>query len=639
MSRTLSISLLLVTLLSPFAMASDAEYRELLAGAVRATANRFLPSIVVVEVVGGSGKKLGEVEQDAPTSGMVVDAEGHILASDIVVRQTSASLLVVLADGSRHAATVVARDHHRGLVLLKIKTDKTLDPIELPDKVTVRTGQTIVAIGRYGVDASPLVSRGIFSGMDRLDGIAYQADARVTASFYGGLLVDLYGNPLGIVIPAVAEGGAEAETDWYDSGITFAIPVDVIKKNLDRMKQGNDIKKGLIGIVSKSKDPYENQTELAAIRVRSPAEKAGLKAGDIVKTVDGVAVKRHQDIRLLLGRFDAGDSIEMVVDRAGKEITFKVSLSESLPPLEPQRLGVIVTESKNKDFNVEVVHVLDETPSASSLQPGDGIAKIGQLKVETTEGLRRQLIAAEPKKAIELTVIREKEAKQITITPESIESGLIASIPDEWKETKGEWEIKALKLPDAANEAAVLGPKSDDELKRLGLLVVLSNPGDPEPSELLKKWQTKAKDLGVVVCAISYESNERWQPKEIEVITRFIASVLKRTSVDPMAVAVAASGALSGEKAEAADSMALAVAMSASRTIYGVAVSDSTRPPAVRLRENDAEASLQVLLPVEKESELPVWAPTLQKTGYPVIRGGKVDQESLLRWVRLLQAV
>ena len=85
--------------------------------------------------------------------------------------------------------------------------------------------------------------------------------------------------------------------------------------------------------------------------------------------------------------------------------------------------------------------------------------------------------------------------------------------------------------------------------------------------------------------------------------------------------------------------MALAVAISASRTFYGVAVAAETRPPAVRLRENDAEASLQIMLPIGKDVELPSWAPTLQKSGYPVIRGGEVDRETLLRWVRLLQAV
>ncbi len=226
----------------------------------------------------------GEVEQDAPTSGVVIDKSGFILASSIVVRRAAASILVVLPDGSRHAAKVIARDHHRDLVLLKIKTEKELFAIDLSAKVEMRIGQTTIAVGRYGSDASPMVSRGVLSAIERLDGIAIQTDARVSPTFYGGPLIDLYGNVLGILIPAVAEGGAEDATSWYDSGIAFAIPADVIARKIDRLKAGEDVKKGLIGIVAKSQDPYKDVTEIAAVRTRSPAEAAGIKAGDKVLT-------------------------------------------------------------------------------------------------------------------------------------------------------------------------------------------------------------------------------------------------------------------------------------------------------------------------------------------------------------------
>ena len=165
-------------------------------------------------------------------------------AANIVLKRASASILVVLPDNSRHAATVIARDRHRDLVLLKIKTDKTLTAVDLPDEIDVPIGSTVVATGRYGIEQSPLVSSGILSATERLDGIALQTDARVSPSFYGGLLVDLYGNPIGVLIPAVAEGGAPDDTSWYDSGIAFAIPTDVLKKKLSRLIDGDDVKKG-----------------------------------------------------------------------------------------------------------------------------------------------------------------------------------------------------------------------------------------------------------------------------------------------------------------------------------------------------------------------------------------------------------
>jgi hypothetical protein len=148
-----------------------------------------------------------------------------------------------------------------------------------------------------------------------------------------------------------------------------------------------------------------------------------------------------------------------------------------------------------------------------------------------------------------------------------------------------------------------------------------------------------AKQAGVVVCAIAAEETRRWQPKEIEVVGSFAAAVLKKAPIDPSSVAVAASGALSGGKADASDSMALAVAISKSSTFFGVAVSPETRPPAVRLRENEPAASLQLLLPVDSPDDMPNWAAALQKAGYPIVRGGELDGLSLLRWVRLLQAI
>ena len=212
------------------ARADDTDFQRAMATAVRDAANRVLPSVVAIEIIGTRGAAQGEVEQDAPTSGVILDTDGYVLASSIVVARPAASVLVVLPDGKRQAAKVVSRDHHRELVLLKIETDKALTPIDLTSSPDRRIGQTTIAVGRYGTDASPMVSRGVLSAEGRLDGIALQCDARVSPAFYGGPLIDLYGNVLGILIPAVAEGGAEEPTSWYDSGIAFAIPSDVIVK-------------------------------------------------------------------------------------------------------------------------------------------------------------------------------------------------------------------------------------------------------------------------------------------------------------------------------------------------------------------------------------------------------------------------
>jgi S1-C subfamily serine protease len=232
-----------------------------------------------------------------------------------------------LPDGSRHAAKIVAKDTRRELVLLKIETDKPLSPIAFDTTTSRQIGQTTIAVGRYGADASPMVSRGILSAEGRLDGIALQCDARISPALYGGPLIDLYGNVLGVLVPAIAEGGAEQATDWYDSGVAFAIPKEVIAQKLERLKSGQEIKRGLLGIVSKSPDPYETGTELAAVRSRSPAESAGIKAGDRVLEVAGTPVRRQQEIRQVMGSYDAGDTIAVKVLRDGQPIELQVTVS------------------------------------------------------------------------------------------------------------------------------------------------------------------------------------------------------------------------------------------------------------------------------------------------------------------------
>ena len=630
-------------LVAPSALPADDDvaYRTALAGAVRAAANGVLPSVVTVEIIGSGGPVDGEVEQDAPTSGVILDDQGHILASSIVVQRPSASILVVLSDGTRHTATVVARDHHRDLVLLKIKTDNPLIPIRLDGNPSLPIGATVIAVGRYGNQAAPIISRGVLSAKERLDGIALQTDARVSPVFYGGPLVDLYGNVLGILIPAVAEGGAPDATSWYDSGIAFAIPAEIIARKLDRLTAGQDVKKGLIGIVAKSRDPIADGTEIAAVRSRSPAETAGIQAGDEVISVAGISVRRYQEIRQALGSFDAGETIVLKLKRDGKLIDIETKLTDSIPPLQPQRLGVIVSQQNEETQSRVLINgVVPESPAANQLQIGDTIEKIGEAEISEVDSLRRQLISAEPDQPLKVAIRRDGNTIDAEIVPESVAGKIRALPPESWSgQDDVAWKSQEIKLPDAANAAAFVAPGADSSADQLGLLVLLIGPGEAVPMEILKQWSELAADSAVVVCAIASEDAQRWQPKELEIVAKFAAAVMKQAPINPFAVAVGTSGAIAGEKVSAADSMAMAVAISQSNVFFGVAISAETRPPAIRLRENEPASSLQLLLPVEAESELPTWCAGLQSAGYPIVLGGNIDKKMLLNWVRLLQAI
>ncbi len=621
----------------------DADYRQLIADAVRAAANGVLPSIVTVEQVVAVANTEGDVSGDAPTSGVIVSAEGHVLTSSLVTQNPAATLLVTLADGTRKAAKVVAQDYHRELVLLKIESDQDLTPIEISQNTQMRIGATVVAVGRYGAANSPIISRGVFSAVDRLDGVAIQTDARVSPSFYGGLLIDLSGQVLGVLIPAVAEGGAENITDWYDSGIAFAIPSHSLAVKLPRMMAGEPIKKGLLGIVARTQDPYQDGTEIATVRVRSPAEIAGLRAGDVVEAVAGKPVRRHLDIKQHLGAYDAGDTIVVRVRRGEESIDFDVQLAESIPPLECQRLGVVARRhSVDGDESSEVVvdGIVPKSPAEGMLEVDDVIQRIGNAEVHDLQTLRRILLTAQNETAVSILVRRGDQTKTIEVMPQAIASGLSSELPKSMLEKDAKaWSVETIKLPEAPNAAAVVAPELDSQRKRLGLMMLLLNPGDGAPETALKDWPNLASQFGVVVCAVAPQDNERWRPAEIEVVTTLAAQLIKQYAIEPAAVAVATEGAMTGKDSGAADSMAVAVAISEKRTFSGAAVNLKTRPPAVRVTENDPAMPLQFVLSVKEPSEMPTWAAPLQKAGYPIISAETLDQEQLLIWVRLLQAI
>jgi S1-C subfamily serine protease len=664
-TRLAWIAAALVTWLSAANAQDSLQYSEAFSQAARTAADRVLPSIVTVEPISTGGASSGEVQLDAPTSGLVIDPDGYILTSSLPVQSSGATILVTLSDGSRASATLVARDFHRELALLKINTQEPLRYAALStESLDLKIGQTTIAVARYGPKSSPMIARGILSAVKRLDGIALQTDARISPTFYGGPLVDLYGRVLGIMIPAVGEGGAENPTDWYDSGIAFAIDASTIASKLDRLKAGTDIKQGLIGMVASSKDPNEKNTTISAVRPRSPADAAGMKAGDKIVSIAGTTVDRYGAIKQALGRHDSGESITVVVDREGKSVSLEITLADQIPPLSPQRLGALIRIAtiENDDDQKQVSQIIVRelvagTPAAEKLKIDDVISAIGETEINSIERLRSQLITAEPEKILSLQIVRDGKKQSIDITPQSQTDSPLIDLPVSLQNsnTKG-WQATKLKLPEAATEAALIGPSGtvdnqkdpqkypgdssqDSAQTPFGLVMLLGSPGDVDAIKLAESWVEPAAKSGTIVCIIVSENSQRWQLNELETIRGFAAAAKKRFPIADRAVAVAPLAFVGDTDATAADTMALAALVSMPELFAAAAISPQTTPPAVRLRENTANTAQQILIRVAEDEEMPAFATLLSETGYPVQRGARLDRSQLLVWVRLLQSI
>ncbi len=626
------LTLIGLTLVAGQVARAQDDFLEQETAAIRAVVERVADAVVRVELV-GVVEAAGEVSADAPTVGTVIDPDGWIIASSQVTAQPAASILIVTADGTRQTARVVAKDTSREIVLLKTESENPMAAVSLPTEANLQVGQYAIAVGRVAGSEQAAVSVGILSATGRLNGRALQTDARVSPIFYGGPLLDIRGQIVGILVPAMPEAaGADEKSGWYDSGIAFAAPAEGIAKRLEKMKAGEDISPGFLGIVAGSSDPYAAGTKVDAVRPRSPAQRAGVQPNDEIAAIDGVPVRHQYEIKQELGRFDAGDEVIVKVRREGGTLELKATLAASIPPLELQTIGVYAQQSD------EGVRVIGIEPQSAAMEAGiqidDRFIKLDDQAIESLDSLRNRIATSDPELPAKLVLQRGDKTETVTLKVKPV-AGPLAVLParEDSSVKPDAWEIAELTLPDVANQVRFYAPKKIDEMPVNGLLMVLLDPGKRTPKEALERWQTAARELGVAVAAIQSADQQRWTAAESDVVGRAATQLAKRLGLRRTAVAV------TGDQAGPSFAMALVVAITEKEAISGVATSADVKPPAIRLRENDVDLPLQLALPIEVKDELPTWAGILPKLGFPIIRTNDLQPQTLLRWVRTLTRI
>src|SRR3954464_13025424 len=220
--------------------ASDAiEARE--EAALKAAVETVAPSVVQIRTIGGLNSVDGTILADGPTTGLVISADGYIISSAFNFAQQPASILVTFASGKQTPAELIATDHSRMLVLLKANGVADLPVPTMAPLAEIRAGQWAVAVGRTFRADKTNVTVGIVSALGRMFGKAIQTDADVSLANYGGPLVDIRGRVLGVIVPMAPQGASEvASTEWYDSGIGFAVPLTNLTDRIEKMKKGED---------------------------------------------------------------------------------------------------------------------------------------------------------------------------------------------------------------------------------------------------------------------------------------------------------------------------------------------------------------------------------------------------------------
>jgi len=522
--------------------------------AFQAAVDRVAPSVVRIETVGGRERVGRVLFGTGPTTGLVIDPEGYVVSSAFNFLNEPDSILVRLPDGSHKPAEVVATDHNRMLVLLKIATDQPTAVPEIVPEGEMRVGQWAIAVGRTFEADRPNVSVGILSALNRVWGKAIQTDAAVSPNNYGGPLVDVRGRVLGVLVPLSPQAATEvAGVEWYDSGIGFAIPAWHVREILPKLKRGEDLRPGVIGISLPRGNPSTSEPVIAARHPNSPAREAGLEAGDRILQIDGRKIVRASQIKEAIGRRYAGDTVRLVISRGDERIERELELVAKLEPYERPMLGILPMRpragSDDRPGGVTVRYVYPKGPAAEArLERGDVLLALEGEPIDGADELRRRISDRQPGDEVELEIRRGQETVRRKVRlgrlpedlpPESLppardRGGRPAEVPAE-KDAADRAQAGSiqLKIPELENDARAYVPERYDPAVRHGLIVWLQGPGKFDWDELLARWKSHCDRGELILLAPKPAGADGWQPGEVTLVRKLLDEVTSAYTVDP----------------------------------------------------------------------------------------------------------
>jgi serine protease Do len=297
----------------PLALAEE-DLNDLQEKAIKEVVKKVAPVVVRIDTQGGSdivtlgaGPRGPRVIRKpiGSTTGLIVGADGYIITSSYnFINKPTTINVAVPGQEKPFPAKIVAEDSSRMLTLLKIEATGLPVPVAAPKK-EIKVGQWAVALGRTldgKITNVPSMSTGIVSALDRIWGKAIQVDAKVSPVNYGGPAIDIEGRVIGVLVPMSPTGeDSAAGIEWYDSGIGFAVPLEDINHVLPRLKKGENLRRGLLGVTLPNAFNYAAEPKVGVVTPESAAFKAGVKPGDLIVEIEGRPVQRVAQIAHLIG--------------------------------------------------------------------------------------------------------------------------------------------------------------------------------------------------------------------------------------------------------------------------------------------------------------------------------------------------
>ncbi|MEH0833453.1 serine endoprotease DegP [Pectobacterium cacticida] len=329
-------------------------------------------------------------------AGVVINAEkGYVVTNNHVVEHAD-KIQVRLSDGRKYDAKLIGKDPRSDIALVQLKNFKNLTAIKVADSDQLRVGDYTVAIGNpYGLGET--ATSGIVSALGRsgLNIENYenfiQTDAAINRGNSGGALVNLQGELIGLNTAILAPDGGNI-------GIGFAIPSNMVKSVVAQIIEFGEVKRGELGITGTElnsdlaqamKVDAQRGAFVSQVKPKSAADKAGIKAGDVIVTLNGKAISSFSALRAQVGSLPVGSKVALGLLRDGKPLTVEVTLQQSNQAQVASGnlyAGIEGAELSNTQVDGEKGVKVD------NVKPGTAAARIGLKKGDIILGVNQQTV-------------------------------------------------------------------------------------------------------------------------------------------------------------------------------------------------------------------------------------------------------
>jgi serine protease Do/serine protease DegQ len=370
-------------------------------GTIKEQANPLLQDPFFRRFFGEEGGGPRERQFQSAGSGVIVDAKNGYIITNAHVIENATEITVTLQDDREVKGEIVGKDTASDVAVLKV-TAKGLQDMPLADSSKAEVGDFVIAIGNpFGLQHT--VTSGIISALGRsgINPDSYedfiQTDASINPGNSGGALVNLEGQLVGVNSAIFSRSGGNI-------GIGFAIPSNMVKGVMTQLIQYGEVKRGILGVQLSDMTPAIAESLgltnakgalVGQVVDDSPAERAGIKAGDVITTINGKAVGNSSETRNTIGMLRIGEKVDIGLIREGapRKVTAVIGERNNTGAAGAGEVheafeGAQLSNAPNNG-GVTIQGVAEGSPAAESgLRPNDIILAVGRTRIQNLEQLR-----------------------------------------------------------------------------------------------------------------------------------------------------------------------------------------------------------------------------------------------------------